>query len=117
MMDSLALAQTLYRLARCDLNTDNIGRLTLTDLTETLQPLTPRQIITLFHEFYPGVTVEQRTPNILLVYFDGKEATRDRRNVNVTVPPLNSVVAQPSEGEPETYQDPEEYYSSEETIW
>ena len=119
-MDDKTLAVTLYRLAREDLNPDNIGRLILTEVASQLDtPPRAEQVITLFRTFYSGVTVEQRTSNILLVYFDGKQDTQNRRSINVIIPPPATVQAQPSDAPPAETEErnPEDYYSDEDPIW
>ena len=79
-MDRKSLAQTLYRLARQDC-IDDVGRLFLRELKyEIQQTLSSKEITELFKEFYPEATVYEATDRLLLIYFNGRQTTKNVRN-------------------------------------
>lgn len=87
-MEEGALARTLYRLARRDVSPSNVGRLLLSDLrTELQHPLTFMDIQQVFKFYYPMMTVERATDNVVLVYFDGKEAVMNLRSMQQKIIP------------------------------
>lgn len=88
-MDQQSLAQSLHRIARQDCM-DDVGRLMIRELKyEVQQELTAEQIIQLFKQYYPEVTVYIHTDRMLLVYFNGRSSTKNVRN---SYTPVNSEV-------------------------
>lgn len=125
-MDSKSLAKILYRMASSDRNPDGVGRLILSELKDAfcvgegkqIRELTVQDIIILFHKFYPKVEVEQRTDNILLIWFEGKADTQNRRNVHKTVPPPEPTFAAEKDEIPaDKYEDPDAIKPNKEKIW
>lgn len=87
-MDQTTLAKTLMRLARRDVSTSNVGRLLLTDLKADLDySITFKDVQQALTEYYLGVDVEQATSNVILVYFDGKEAVLNLRKLQEPIIP------------------------------
>ena len=114
-MDQNALAQVLLRLARQDVNADNIGRLLISDCrSETYNPtLNGAEITRLFKLYYPAITVEARTENVILIYFDTKPEVRKRRS---KAPPVKRIInnfraSTENIFHPEKLRDPEEFYA------
>jgi len=88
-MERRALAQTLHRLARQD-SIDDVGRLFLRELKyEIQQSLSFKEITELFKEFYPEATVYEATDRLVLIYFNGRQTTKNVRNCYT---PVNSEV-------------------------
>lgn len=114
-MDNHTLAQTLHRIAKRDVNQSNIGRLILPELKhETTENLTAQTIMALWQQFYPEETADHRTENIILIYFDGKDTTKNIRNTQTPTNLQQNVYTAEPEREvfqPETYSNPEEYYA------
>jgi hypothetical protein len=106
------LIQTLHRTAREDTNPDGIGRILLADARQIADNkyLTCQNIMELWKRKYPTIDIEQRTNNILLIYWDGKETVQNTRKAQraAFVPELNEFSNLESDGEQEKYVDPEE---------
>jgi hypothetical protein len=90
-MEKKALAQTLMRLARRNVSPDNVGRLVLPEVNSDLDvKLEYGDVEGLFKKFFPGVEVELRSWNVVLVWFDGREAVRNLWSMREkVVPELN----------------------------
>lgn len=93
-MDSKPLAETLCRIARQDTNSDNIGRLIISECQNELNypTLNAQEILKVFHEYYPKAELDHRTQNVILVFWDGKEDIKNSRSmrtpVNIKPPPI-----------------------------
>jgi hypothetical protein len=130
-MDGLSLARTLHRLAREDTNSENVGRIIVSEAQNLLlsPTLNGQQIIDLLKQHYPhsGYTYDLRTPNVLLIYFDGKQHVKNRRinsNPYLTIGHQKRFTMQADHsGEfyAEKHQDPEEHHApkpdSQGVIW
>jgi hypothetical protein len=106
-----ATAQTLRRLAEQDTNCDNIGRLLLSDCKQVTRNrnFAATDLIKLFKHFYPKVDVEQRTKNIILFWWDGKNETQTLRRSRPTVNVETATFpADHTNVEPENFHNPEE---------
>jgi hypothetical protein len=75
-------AKILHNLATKDTNQDNIGRLLITELRHEFddKTLTADSITQLWQQYYPDVDIEEKTVNVLLVYWDGKQTTKEKRS-------------------------------------
>ena len=125
-MDGLSLARTLHRLALEDRSVENVGRIIISDAQKLTQTptLTGEKIIDLLKCYYPnsGYDYDLRTPNCLLIFFDGRDYLRDRRSRRR---PANCVPNRfPADTEnlftAEKYRDPDEYTAepdSQNVIW
>jgi len=69
-MDKRTLAAIVYTLSRKDIWRSR-GRIILSDFKKTVdQPnLTAEEIINAFKTFYPQYPIDQRTENVIIIYF------------------------------------------------
>lgn len=88
-MDNWALAKILERIAKKDMF-DGVGRILIPDLNDSLrEPVTAEQILAVWTEYYPCWRIEQRTKNIILVFFDEPyESDRSQRLPIINQPVL-----------------------------
>lgn len=72
--------RTLYTIAKHDTDLDNVGRILLSDARDAAdnQKLTPWDVIRYWQVSYPTIDIENKS-NVLLVYWDGKQETLNRR--------------------------------------
>jgi len=82
-------ARILHNLARQD-SFDNIGRLFLAEAKQATQnpALYSDTIREVWREYYPEETAEQKQENLILIYFDGKEQTRNVRDAQKPIIPM-----------------------------
>ncbi len=85
-MDDNSLAQVLMRSAKHD-TFDDIGRIIVSDMSYDVadKTLTAERVKELFEKYYPGYDVEIRTKNIVLIYWSGKEAVKNARELRAPV--------------------------------
>ena len=71
------IATVLFQLAKNDTCND-VGRLMLSDCRYEAgdKHLTIKDVIALWHKYYPTIEIEQATDNILLIYWSEKGALR-----------------------------------------
>ena len=85
---------------------NGVGRITLSEARYYLDDKTLRceDIIRLIKQYYPKMDVEQRTGNVLLVYFDGKNNLRNIRDIHKVIQPATIIL------HPEVYHPPKLNY-------
>lgn len=87
----------MYSKARSDIF-DGIGRVLLSDIRGITdnKKMSVADMITIWEGKYPTIEVSQATGNVMLVYFDGKEATRFARKSKIVIP-SNEPIFKPSD--------------------
>lgn len=79
------LSQLLYNMALRD-SFDGVGRLLVSDVKHDVdRNLTVDKIIAVWKQHYPKYTIEQRSNNVLLIYWDGLEDTKGNRSTRTPV--------------------------------
>jgi hypothetical protein len=83
------IADNLIELAEKN-NMNGVGRLTLAEVRYEFgdKAILVKDIVGLLAQHAPNITVETRPGNIVLLYFNGKEATRAQRDANRKVQPM-----------------------------
>jgi len=72
-MDKLTLVKTVERLAKCDCF-DGVGRILLSEFQrEVFEPISGDEIVSAWRELNPCLGIEQRTRNVILIYFYPRE--------------------------------------------
>jgi hypothetical protein len=73
-------ADLLYKLAS-ENKMDGVGRILRFEARDSLdnKRLSCKEIIGTWQKFYPHIEIEQKTDNVILVYFAGKDGIRDQR--------------------------------------
>jgi hypothetical protein len=68
-LDKLTLVKIIERTAKHDIF-NGVGRIIVSDFQNELsEPITAEEILTVWQEFYPYSRIEQRTKNVILIYF------------------------------------------------
>jgi hypothetical protein len=91
----VTVAQQLMNMAKNN-DFNGVGRITLAEARWKLEDkaLKCEDLIRLIKQYYPQVDVEQRPGNIVLVYFDGKDTTKNVRSQN-RVAPVTPILLRP----------------------
>lgn len=114
------LIKTLYQKARREASNDNVGRILLSDARDVAdnKHLTIQEIIVLWRKTYPAIEVEQRTGNVILVYWDGKNSLRNIRSTRSPIIRTDNVLAADKDNifEAEKNVDPDEYPANKENF-
>jgi hypothetical protein len=99
-------SRILHNLARCDCF-DGVGRIFLKEAQEATRTpdLTVEAILTLWQEYYPLETAEEKQSNLILIYFDGKTVTQNNRELQkINYVPQFEAPIKNEELKPETYE-------------
>jgi hypothetical protein len=105
-MDNFTLSQILMRMARQD-TFDGVGRLLVTDVQKGVadKTLTAEKILQVWEEAYPTYDTDQRSDNVILIFWDGRNATRNVRGVREVVAPGHIIDPLKEEDEAEVKED------------
>jgi hypothetical protein len=106
------IAKLLYTLAWKNTNIDGVGRIILSDARDAAdnKHLQPQELLTIWHEAYPLLEIEQRTGNVFLIYWDGKESLKNLRGTRRPMIDQSNVLPADTSDiiPPETFTNPEE---------